>query len=153
MKQPGGAWLGQPRDLDSRARPWITIAAVARQSDPDDVGGAGLEALRNKASPRERCPRGRGASVPHRTVQARVDSEDKTARDGTPEPKNEKSGPTAGRKEHGQLQADRGQSAFSQRDREQPSDRDPPHTVHSTRSWRRQVRRNARTGPDSPDSA
>ena len=28
-----------------------------------------------------------------------------------------------------------------------------PDTVYSTRSWRRQVRRNAPTGPDSPDSA
>ena len=65
----------------------------------DDVRDVDLEALGNKASPRERCPRGRGASVSHRTVQARVDSEDKKARDGTPEPKNEKSGPTAGGKE------------------------------------------------------
>ena len=63
----------------------------------DDVRDVDLEALGNKASPRERCPRGRGASASHRTVQTWMDStERKTASDGTPEPK---SGPTAGRKE------------------------------------------------------
>ena len=97
MKQPRGAWLGHPRDHDGRAKPRSTIAAVVRQSDPDDVRGAGLEALGNEASPRERCPRGRGASVSHRTVQARVYSKDKTARDGT-EPENENNGTTAGGK-------------------------------------------------------
>ena len=60
----------------------------------------------------------------------------KTARDGTPEPKNEKSGSTAGRKEQPLRERadpqlvrrawptagrEREQSAFSQRDREQPS--------------------------------
>ena len=55
--------------------------------------------LETKPHRSERCPRGRGASVSHRTVQAAVDSEDKTNLDWTPEPKNEKSGPTAGRQE------------------------------------------------------
>ena len=59
------------------------------------------------------APGDSGAGASHRTVQAWMDSREKTARDGTPEPKkevksnhcdgtpepkNEKSGPTAGRK-------------------------------------------------------
>ena len=64
----------------------------------DDVRDVDLEALGNKASPRERCPRGRGGSASDRTVQAwsGLNRKTKTARDRTPETK---IGPTAGRKE------------------------------------------------------
>ena len=57
----------------------------------DDVRDVGLEALGNKASPRERCPRV-AAPVP-RTGQCRHGwtQVEKTAREGTPEPKNDKS--------------------------------------------------------------
>ena len=58
----------------------------------DDVRDVGLEALGNKASqPRERCPRGQRRRCFAQTVQAWMDSREKTAREGTPEPKNEKS--------------------------------------------------------------
>ena len=54
--------------------------------------------------------------------------EKKTARDGTPRPMK--------RKEHSQLQADKKQPSVVARSH--------PDTVHSTRSWRRHVRRNAK---------
>ena len=56
-----------------------------------------LEALGNKASPRERCPRGQRRRCLAQAVQAWMDSNEKTAREGTPEPKKVK--------EHNQLQA------------------------------------------------
>ena len=56
-----------------------------------------LEALGNKASPRERCPRGQRRRCLAQAVQAWMDSNEKTAREGTPEPKKVK--------EHSQLQA------------------------------------------------
>ena len=52
--------------------------------------------LETRPHRRERCPRGRGASASHRTVQAWVDSKKKQPGMGPPEPKNEKCGPTAG---------------------------------------------------------
>ena len=58
----------------------------------DDVRDVGLEALGNKASQsRERCPRGQRRRCFAQGVQAWMDSREKTAREGTPEPKNEKS--------------------------------------------------------------
>ena len=63
--------------------------------------------------------------------------EEKTARDGTPEPKKEKNEANCWQTE---------QLAFRQSYRKQPSVVvcDSPDTVHSTRSWRRQVLRNAK---------
>ena len=59
----------------------------------------GLEALGNKASPRERCPRGQRRRCLAQAVQAWTDSNEKTAREGTPEPKKSKRAqPTAGEK-------------------------------------------------------
>ena len=55
-----------------------------------------LEDLGNKASPRERCPRGQRRRYLGQAVQAWMDSNEKTAREGTPEPKKVK--------EHSQLQ-------------------------------------------------
>ena len=63
----------------------------------DDVRDVGLEALGNKASPRERCPRGHRRRCLAQAVQAWMDSNEKTARERTPEPKKVK--------EHSQLQA------------------------------------------------
>ena len=64
----------------------------------DDVRDVGLEALGNKASQlRERCPRGQRRRCLAQAVQAWMDSNEKTAREGTPEPKKVK--------EHSQLQA------------------------------------------------
>ena len=66
----------------------------------DDVRDVGLEALGNKASQlRERCPRGQRRRCLAQAVQAWMDSNEKTAREGTPEPKKVK--------EHSQLQAKR----------------------------------------------
>ena len=66
----------------------------------DDVRDVGLEALGNKASQlRERCPRGQRRRCLLQAVQAWMDSNEKTAREGTPEPKKAK--------EHSQLQAKR----------------------------------------------
>ena len=56
-----------------------------------------LEALGNKASSCERCPRGQRRRCLAQAVQAWTDSNEKTARGGTPEPKKVK--------EHSQLQA------------------------------------------------
>ena len=58
----------------------------------------GLEALGNKASPRERCPRGRGAGAWHRTVQAWMDSRENNSQGRDPR--------TQDREEHSQLQAE-----------------------------------------------
>ena len=75
-------------------------------------------------------------------------------RDGTPVPKNDKSGPTAGKKSMANCRRTEGnQPSVKETGKNHQSDRDRPDTVHSTRSWRRQVRRSARTGPDSADSA
>ena len=52
---------------------------------------------------------------------------------------------TRERKEHGQLQADRKQSAFRHSYRKEPPPAsDSPDIEHSTRWWRRQMQRNAR---------
>ena len=59
----------------------------------------GLEALGNKASPRERCPRRQRRRCLAQAVQAWTDSNEETAREGTPEPKKSKRAqPTAGEK-------------------------------------------------------
>ena len=89
----------------------------------------------------------RGVAAPvSRTGQCRHEWTQKlTAMDGTPEPKNEKKGPTAGRRvqplrERADLQlvirvwptaGRQGQSAFSQRDKKQPSvvSRSPRHSA------------------------
>ena len=66
----------------------------------DDVRDVGLEALGNKASQlRERCPRGQRRRCLAQAVQAWMDPNEKTAREGTPEPKKVR--------EHSQLQAKR----------------------------------------------
>ena len=58
-----------------------------------------LEALGNKASPRERCPRGQRRRCLAQAVQAWMDSNEKTAREGTPEPKkSQRAQPTAGKR-------------------------------------------------------
>ena len=58
----------------------------------DDVRDVGLEALGDKASqPRERCPRGQRRRCFAQDSAGMDGLERKTAREGTPEPKNEKS--------------------------------------------------------------
>ena len=66
----------------------------------DDVRDVRLEALGNKASQlRERCPRGQRRRCLAQAVQAWMDSNEKTAREGTPEPKKSKRAqPTAGKR-------------------------------------------------------
>ena len=53
--------------------------------------------LETRPHRRERCPRGRGASASHWKVQVRMDSNEKKARDGTPDPRKKRAWPTAGR--------------------------------------------------------
>ena len=87
------------RRLESRTkRPrWQSRTTVHDRKD--DVRDVGLEALGNKASPRERCPRGQRRRCLVQAVQAWMDSNEKTAREGTPEPKKVKRAqPTAGEK-------------------------------------------------------
>ena len=76
----------------------------------DDVRDVGLEALGNKASQlRERCPRGQRRRCLAQAVQAWMDSNEKTAREGSPEPKKVK--------EHSQLQAKRAYPTAGKRTR------------------------------------
>ena len=77
-----------------------------------------------------------GADASHRKVQAWMDSREKTAREGTPEPKNENSNHC------GKLQANNEQSPFVSRS---------PDTDHSTRWQRRQAKQHR--GADGSDSA
>ena len=99
-----------------------------------------------------------GTGASHRTVQTWMDSREKTARGGTPETKKEK-GNHCGKErtyswseEHSQLQADRGQSAFSQTDRKQASvGSRSPDTDHPTRWQRRQAKQHR--GADGSDNA
>ena len=80
MKQPGGARHGQLRDFDGRARPRSTIAAVARQSDSDDVRGAGLEPLETRP---HHVSGARGVAAPvSRTGQCRREWTRKTRQPG-----------------------------------------------------------------------
>ena len=65
----------------------------------DDVRDVGLEALGNKASPRERCPRGQRRRCLAQAVQAWMDSNEKTARGRDPRTQESKRAqPTAGEK-------------------------------------------------------
>ena len=87
-----------------------------------------------------------GADASHRTVQAWMDSREKTAWEGTPEPKKEKSNHCgkertfSWQKEHSQLQANNEQSPFVSRH---------PDTDHSTRRQRRQAKQHR--GADGSD--
>ena len=63
----------------------------------DDVRDVGLEALGNKASPRERCPRGQRRRCLAQAVQAWMDSNEKTAREGTRTQESKRAYPTAGK--------------------------------------------------------
>ena len=74
----------------------------------------------------------------------------KTARDGTPEPTKEKSGPTAGRKEQpiGPTAGKKSIANCRRTEGNQPSSQRERGNNHQS-----DHARNARTGPDSPDSA
>ena len=109
----------------------------------------------------------RGVAAPvARTGQRRHESTQKEKKSGVgPQNLRTKTAPTAGRRE--QPLRERADPQWARRawptagsqppvketgDNHQ-SCQDFPDTAHSTRSWRRQVRRNAGTGPDSPDCA
>ena len=101
----------------------------------DDVRDVGLEALGNKASqPRERCPRGQRRRCFARDSAGMDGLKRKTAREGTPEPKNDKS--TAN---------------CRQTRNNHHSYRGHPDTDHPTRWQRHQAKQHR--GADGSDSA
>ena len=131
-----GAWLHEPRDLDGRARPRSTIAAVTRQPDPDDVRGPGLEALGSK-------PAGLLRQCLAQDSAGMSGLKRKTAMDGTPEPRNKRAQPTAGRQETTISRIKIPQTQCTQQDRGDARCDGTPSS-HSSEQ---------RTGADGPDSA
>ena len=63
-KQPRGDWRHEPRGLDGKEGPRSTTPVTTCRRRP--------EALGNKASPREWCPQGCGASASHERAGTRT---------------------------------------------------------------------------------
>ena len=63
-KEPRGDWRHEPRDLDCKEGPRSTTPVTTCRRRP--------EALGNKASPREWCPQGCGASASHGRASTRT---------------------------------------------------------------------------------